>query len=71
MSQRIEYTELTYEHAKSAHDPLLAIPDSVAWAWAKGGDWRRRSEPKTLTSRSHSLGLRSHSLALSVTPHRE
>ena len=44
-SQRIEYTELIYEHAKSAHDLLLAVPDAVAWAWAKGGDWRRRLEP--------------------------
>jgi hypothetical protein len=23
---------------------LLAIPDAIAWCWAKGGDWRRRIE---------------------------
>lgn len=45
VSQRIGYTELTYEHAKSTQDLLLAVPDAVAWAWAKGGDWRRRLEP--------------------------
>ena len=43
-TQRIGYHELTYEHQKSKHDLLLAIPDAVAWAWAKGGDWRRRAE---------------------------
>jgi hypothetical protein len=23
-------------------DPLLWIPDAVAWAWARGGLWRQR-----------------------------
>jgi hypothetical protein len=26
-------------------DPLLWIPDAVAWSWMKGGDWRRRVSP--------------------------
>jgi hypothetical protein len=26
-------------------EPLLAIPDAVGWAWARGGDWRRRAQP--------------------------
>jgi hypothetical protein len=24
-------------------DETLAIPDAVAWAWAQGGEWRRRA----------------------------
>lgn len=36
---------LTYEHATAAVEPLLAIPDVVAWSWARGGDWRRRIAP--------------------------
>ncbi|WP_343991771.1 hypothetical protein [Nocardioides dubius] len=25
--------------------PLLALPDVVAWCWARGGEWRRRVSP--------------------------
>ncbi|WP_426594694.1 hypothetical protein ACPPVS_03965 [Cellulomonas sp. McL0617] len=31
---------LRYQHETAASEPLLAIPDAVAWAWAKGGAWR-------------------------------
>lgn len=34
-----------YEHRTAAAEPLLAIPDAIAWAWARGGDWRRRVGP--------------------------
>ena len=37
--------DLTYEHRFPSEEPLLAIPDAVAWAWARGGDWRRRVDP--------------------------
>lgn len=33
---------LRYEHQRASTEPLLALPDSVAWCWAKGGDWHRR-----------------------------
>ncbi|WP_147305409.1 hypothetical protein [Subtercola boreus] len=33
---------LSYRHESAVSEPLLALPDSLAWAWAKGGDWRRR-----------------------------
>jgi hypothetical protein len=23
------------------HDPMLWVPDAVAWCWSKGGDWRQ------------------------------
>lgn len=36
---------LTYEHRTAAVEPLLAIPDAIAWAWARGGQWRQRIEP--------------------------
>jgi hypothetical protein len=35
---------LRYSHDSATSEPLLAIPDAVAWAWAKGGDWRRRCD---------------------------
>lgn len=48
----IEYTReagcrdtLRYEHRHAAQEGLLAIPDAIAWCWAKGGDWRRRISP--------------------------
>lgn len=36
---------LAYVHDRASSELLLAIPDAVAWAWAKGGDWRRRAAP--------------------------
>lgn len=33
---------LQYRHERAAQEPLLAIPDAIGWAWARGGDWRRR-----------------------------
>jgi hypothetical protein len=26
-------------------EPLLWVPDAIAWAVGRGGDWRRRAEP--------------------------
>jgi len=40
--------ELTYDHHPSASEPLLWIPDAVAWTWGRGGDWRRRAEKLSL-----------------------
>jgi hypothetical protein len=36
---------LIYEHRRAREECLLAIPDAVAWAWAKGGNWRQRAKP--------------------------
>lgn len=33
-----------YGHERSAHEPVLWVPDAVAWAWGRGGEWRRRAE---------------------------
>jgi hypothetical protein len=38
---------LVYEHRGAAQEPLLALPDVVAWCWARGGEWRRRAAPLT------------------------
>lgn len=39
-ADRVEYV-----HETAAVEPLLALPDAVAWAWNQGGDWRRRAAP--------------------------
>ena len=36
---------LRYEHQRATAEPMLALPDAIGWCWAKGGDWRRRTEP--------------------------
>lgn len=48
----VEYTRasgvvdrVSYTHMSRHEERMLAIPDAVAWCWAKGGDWRRRVRP--------------------------
>lgn len=36
---------LRYEHRRAEQDMLLAVPDAIAWCWAKGRQWRDRIEP--------------------------
>jgi len=43
---------LRYEHRRAEHDMLLALPDVIAWCWAKGGEWRSRIEPVVTTTRT-------------------
>ena len=38
-------TGLTYEHLQPHEEPLLWVPDVVAWCFGNGGDWRRRVAP--------------------------
>jgi hypothetical protein len=33
------------DHLRARDEPLLAIPDAVAWCAAKGGEWRRLAAP--------------------------
>lgn len=49
--RRILYRELgkhgardliTYQHEAAYDEPLLWIPDGIAWCYSRGGDWRRR-----------------------------
>ena len=48
----IEYTRaaschdtLHYEHRRPHAEALLALPDAIAWCWAKGGPWRTLISP--------------------------
>ena len=34
---------LAYEHMRAHEEPLLAIPDAVAWCCQKGGSWPERA----------------------------
>ena len=34
----------SFHHMRASEERLLAIPDTVAWCYAKGGSWRRRAE---------------------------
>lgn len=33
------FQELVYWHDSATAEPLLSIPDAIAWAWTKGGKW--------------------------------
>ncbi|GAB3576079.1 hypothetical protein GCM10027445_39550 [Amycolatopsis endophytica] len=33
---------LQYRHHRAHEEPLLAIPDALAWCWQRGGHWRTR-----------------------------
>jgi hypothetical protein len=33
--------DLRYVHQRAYEECLLAIPDAVAWSWARGGHWRK------------------------------
>lgn len=41
----------TYDHLPASNEPLLWIPDAVAWSWGKGGEWRRQVEKSGLVGR--------------------
>lgn len=36
---------LRYDHLRAPAEPLLWVPDAVAWAWSHGGPWRDRVSP--------------------------
>lgn len=36
---------ITYEHQTRHGELLLAVPDAIAWCWARGGEWRTRIQP--------------------------
>ncbi|MGI8414348.1 MAG: hypothetical protein ACR2QA_18020 [Solirubrobacteraceae bacterium] len=42
---------LRYEHRRASAEQLLAVPDVIAWCWAKGGHWRHRIGPAVSTVR--------------------
>jgi hypothetical protein len=34
-----------YRHMNSRHEPLLWLPDIIAWCYGRGGTWRDAVEP--------------------------
>ncbi len=36
---------IRYSHDRAANEPLLWVPDAIAWSYVRGGDWRRRVRP--------------------------
>ena len=36
--------QTSFHHMQASEEGLLAIPDTVAWCYAKGSAWRRRAE---------------------------
>ncbi len=44
-------TVFSYTHQTPRSEPLLWVPDAVAWAWGRGGAWRRRLRELRLVSR--------------------
>jgi hypothetical protein len=36
---------LAYQHMRAHEEPLLALPDVVAWSWVRSREWRRRLGP--------------------------
>ena len=38
-------TTLRWDLLVAKADPLLWVPDAVAWSWMRGGEWRRAVAP--------------------------
>lgn len=38
-----------YEHRNAPTELLLAVPDAIAWCWAKGGGWRAQIRPAVIS----------------------
>lgn len=46
-----------YAHLPSAAEPMLWVPDALAWAWGRGGEWRRQAEESGLVSSVTAVNL--------------
>lgn len=40
-----------YEHRNAPMELMLAVPDAIAWCWAKGGVWKARIQPVVIGER--------------------
>lgn len=43
---------LRYEFPRGHEEPLLAIPDAVAWCWNRGGHWWKRAREMVTVERA-------------------
>lgn len=34
-----------YHHLRAHEEPLLTVPDAIAWSWTRGGPWRELATP--------------------------
>jgi hypothetical protein len=49
LGRRADGNPITYRHLAATDEPLLWIPDAVAWSWTRGGEWRKRVKELRLT----------------------
>jgi len=45
IAQNANYQFPHYRHMNSRHEPLLWLPDIIAWCYGRGGTWRDAVEP--------------------------
>ena len=45
VARGVEYQFPHYRHMNSRHEPLLWLPDIIAWCYGRGGTWRDAVEP--------------------------
>ena len=45
VARGVDYQFPHYRHMNSRHEPLLWLPDIVAWCYGRGGPWREAVEP--------------------------
>jgi hypothetical protein len=51
LTRRLRLPHLEYVHDSARAESLLSVPDAIAWAWARGGDWPRRCSPVVVAER--------------------
>ena len=45
VARNVDYQFPHYRHMNSRHEPLLWLPDIIAWCYGRGGTWRDAVEP--------------------------
>ena len=45
VAREVDYQFPHYRHMNSRHEPLLWLPDIIAWCYGRGGTWRDSVEP--------------------------
>jgi hypothetical protein len=45
IAQNSDFQFPHYRHMNSRHEPLLWLPDIIAWCYGRGGTWRDAVEP--------------------------
>lgn len=45
LARRDGLTDFSYAHLPPITEPMLWVPDAIAWAYGAGGSWRQRAAP--------------------------